>query len=175
MFDTFDDEAGRDAHRLIATSVICFVRSTGQPQGSTTAQVALHPDSADQKAAALDEGVGYGLTLEGISAADIARSTAANNRSFQPKTTARRGAIRVVATPQSASAFRQLAPHLLSCRRPASRLSKSRRRFGIRCPASLCSKHLLTTTVSARYCRYSFLARLVCAKRTRTVRAAVHR
>jgi hypothetical protein len=51
---------------------------------------------------------------------------------FQPKTTARRGAIRLVGlAPTKASAFRQLAPHLLSCRRPAPRLSKSRRHVGL--------------------------------------------
>jgi enoyl-CoA hydratase/carnithine racemase len=32
----------------------------------------------------IDEGVGYGLAWEGISAADVARSMAANSRSFRP-------------------------------------------------------------------------------------------
>jgi hypothetical protein len=81
MFDTFDDEAGRDAHRLIATSVICSLSDQpANPKGAPPLRLSYTRIALTKRLRrTIDEGVGYGLTLEGISAADIARSTAANN------------------------------------------------------------------------------------------------
>jgi hypothetical protein len=119
------------------------VRSTGQPQRSTTADVELRPDSSGPKAATHHR---RGRRLR----ANIGRHQCRRYRALnggkqlilpaENDGQARRHP-RSRSAPTKASAFRQLAPHLLSYRRPASRLSKSRRRFGIRCPASLPHHH----------------------------------